>query len=107
MRGGKRTGAGRKAGSLTQKTREIAERAIAGELPLAADYATVTPLEVMLSTMRELYAARELLRASDIAARCAPYVHAKLASIEHTGTDGGPLVPSKIEIVFVGGEQDS
>jgi hypothetical protein len=41
-RGGKRPGAGRKQGSLTVRTRKIAERAIGGK---------ATPLEVMLENM--------------------------------------------------------
>jgi hypothetical protein len=40
--GGKRPGAGRKKGSLTQKTREVAEKAAS---------AGITPLEVMLEAM--------------------------------------------------------
>lgn len=42
-RGGPRKGAGRKAGSLTKRTREIAEKAIATGR---------TPLEIMLENMR-------------------------------------------------------
>ncbi len=42
-RGGKREGAGRPAGALTQKTREVAERALATGM---------TPLDVMLDNMR-------------------------------------------------------
>lgn len=42
--GGARKGAGRKAGSTTRKTREIADRATAEG---------ITPLEVMLRAMRE------------------------------------------------------
>lgn len=42
-RGGKREGAGRKPGSLTKRTREIAEKAAA---------TGATPLEVMLANMR-------------------------------------------------------
>lgn len=42
-RGGKREGAGRPAGALTKRTREVAERAIAEGM---------TPLDVMLDNMR-------------------------------------------------------
>jgi hypothetical protein len=42
-RGGKREGAGRKAGALTERTRAVAERALAEGK---------TPLEVMLDNMR-------------------------------------------------------
>lgn len=41
--GGKRTGAGRKSGALTRRTREVAERAVAEG---------ATPLEIMLQNMR-------------------------------------------------------
>lgn len=42
-RGGKREGAGRPAGAVTQRTREVAERALATGM---------TPLDVMLDNMR-------------------------------------------------------
>lgn len=42
-RGGKREGAGRPAGAITQRTREVAERAMATGM---------TPLDVMLDNMR-------------------------------------------------------
>lgn len=42
-RGGKREGAGRPAGAITQRTREVAERALATGM---------TPLDVMLDNMR-------------------------------------------------------
>ena len=41
--GGKREGAGRKTGSVTKRTREVAERAVATGM---------TPLEVMIDNMR-------------------------------------------------------
>lgn len=79
-RGGKREGAGRPAGAATKRTREIAERALASGL---------TPLDYMLSVLRN-----EELPISDrmdAAKAAAPYVHARLAAIEHTGPDGGAL----------------
>lgn len=82
-RGGKRQGAGRKRGSATRKTREIADK--------AAEEG-VTPLEVMLDAMRELYERGEKVAASSLAKDAAPYCHPKLAAIEHTGKDGGPIV---------------
>ncbi len=48
-KGGARPGAGRKEGSLTKRTREIAEVAAAQG---------ITPLEVMMSTMIALYKRR-------------------------------------------------
>jgi hypothetical protein len=69
-RGGKREGAGRKKGSLGKKTREIAERAV---------QEGITPLEVMLETMRDAWAAGERDKAISAAKDAAPYVHPKLA----------------------------
>ncbi|ABP34345.1 hypothetical protein [Polynucleobacter asymbioticus] len=115
-KGGARPGAGRKEGSLTKRTREIAEVAAAQG---------ITPLEVMMSTMMALYkeagnCSREsnqhhdqgdkanqyddghtamitenriklLNMAATIARHAAPYVHPRLSAIEHTGKDGTPL----------------
>lgn len=117
-RGGARKGAGRKAGSATQKTREIADRAAA---------AGITPLEVMLENMDFAHSKasvllqtivdsgadvpdgfdqfKELLRFRSIAQECAkdaaPYIHPKLAAIEHTGKDGGAIDHS-LTVQFVG-----
>lgn len=67
--GGKRNGSGRKAGSATQKTREIANRAAAEG---------ITPLEVMLHAMRKHYEAGALDAAASIAKDAAPYMHPRL-----------------------------
>jgi len=117
-RGGARKGAGRKAGSATQKTREIADKAAA---------AGITPLEVMLENMDFAHSKastllqglidrgadvpegfdqfKELLRFRSIAQECAkdaaPYIHPKLAAIEHTGKDGGAIDHS-LTVQFVG-----
>lgn len=120
--GGKRVGAGRKAGALTTKTREVAEKAAA---------AGMTPLEVMLDNMQHFQkvaldaeAVLEGLTAAEFTGRvtaetpeeqfkallaqvkktagfrqlaqdaardAAPYVHPKLASVEHTGKGGGAI----------------
>jgi hypothetical protein len=125
-KGGARPGAGRKEGSLTKRTREIAEVAAAKG---------ITPLEVMMSTMMELYKEagncmrdhhdhgdnskehdhghdtmimenriKLLNMAATIARHAAPYVHPRLSAIEHTGKDGAPLqsgvlvVPSAMSI---------
>lgn len=95
--GGKRKGAGRKAGAVTTKTREIAETAIKQG---------ITPLEVMLNVMREAWvdsqnvivtdagdkkaneakakAIREMYqnRAISAANDAAPYIHPKLAPVD-------------------------
>lgn len=79
-RGGNRPGSGRPKGAMTKRTREIAERASAEG---------ITPLEYMLNVLRDetMPAATRM----DAAKAAAPYVHAKLASVEHKGEDGGPL----------------
>lgn len=73
-RGGKREGAGRPAGSVTKRTREIAEKASTSGL---------TPLEYMLDVLRdEMADAKDRMWAAE---KAAPYVHARLASVEHRG----------------------
>lgn len=89
-RGGKRAGAGRKPGSATKKTREIADKAAEDGL---------TPLEFMLQIMRGEPPETEDERVKlsyvemrfEAAKAAAPYVHPKLAAIEHSGKDGGPI----------------
>lgn len=73
-RGGKREGAGRKAGSVTTKTREMANRAAAEGL---------TPLDYMLQVLRDEEQPKEDRMWA--AEKAAPYVHARLAAIEHSG----------------------
>ena len=73
-RGGKRDGAGRPAGSVTTKSREVAEQAAESGL---------TPLDYMLKVMRD-EAADEAKRL-EAAKSAAPYVHQRLAAVEHSG----------------------
>jgi hypothetical protein len=74
-RGGARKGAGRKTGSATKRTREIADRAAKEG---------ITPLEYMLQVMRnESNDPRERLSA---AVSAAPFLHARLSSIEMNAT---------------------
>ena len=114
-KGGARPGAGRKTGSLTKRTREIAQ-AVASQ--------GITPLEVMMKVMHQLYeeagnvseddlgdktlaneARIKLLNmAATVGRHAAPYVHPRLSAIEHTGKDGAPLqsgvlvVPSAMSV---------
>lgn len=120
--GGKREGSGRKAGALTKKTRDIAERALATGM---------APLDVMLGNMRHFQqvaidaeavlaqmsaenlpgspesaedkfkallaevkkAAGFRQMAHDCARDAAPYVHPRLTSVAHTGPEGeGPVL---------------
>lgn len=87
-RGGARPGAGRKKGSATAKTREIANKAAESGL---------TPLEYLISVMQDETNERKERVSAAIAA--APYIHPRLAAIEHSGEGGGPINHS-LEIVF-------
>lgn len=73
-RGGKRPGAGRPAGAATKRTREIADAAASEGL---------TPLDYMLGILRDESMATE--SRFEAAKAAAPYVHPKLANIEHGG----------------------
>lgn len=82
--GGARKGAGRKAGSATKKTREIADKAASEG---------ITPLEYMLNVMRtespdfedvRLLVAHRAMQ-FEAARAAAPYVHARLAAVELKG----------------------
>lgn len=78
----KKTG-GRTKGTPNKATKEFAQKVIASGM---------TPLEFMLKVMRD--SRRDLPTRMDAAKAVAPYVHAKLASIEVAGTgrDGALLV---------------
>jgi hypothetical protein len=90
--GGARQGAGRKKGSQSAKTlkrAEIARKALDNGL---------TPLDYMLSILRD--ETQDQAARIEVAKAAAPYVHPKLANIEHTGKDGAPLLDG-ISVVFV------
>lgn len=83
--GGKRIGAGRKAGTGNKSNEEARRKAAeTGE----------TPLEYMLRVMRDIKT--EDHRRDDMAKAAASYVHSKLATTTLTGADGGALT---VEIV--------
>ena len=80
INGGARPGAGRKKNSPNKKTAAIQK---------AVEESGLTPLDYMLEVMRDVAAEpRDRLSAANMAA---PYVHAKLSSIELTGKDGGTI----------------
>jgi hypothetical protein len=82
-RGGARKGAGRKRGSrLASRTRKIAER--------AAEEG-VTPLEVMLKAMKTYLAEGNLDKAVAVAKDAAPYIHPRLAAVQHVASLGSGL----------------
>jgi hypothetical protein len=88
-RGGARPGAGRKTGSVTKKTREIADKAAREG---------ITPLEVMIEAMREAYGKGGAIAAVPYARDAAPYMHPKISATEVTGKDGAPLMPTSIVV---------
>jgi hypothetical protein len=83
-RGGRRLGAGRPVGSKNQRSAEIAR---------AAAEAGITPIEVMLGAMRELWAlgTPEAREAAEIAKDAAPYIHPRLASIDQAISETRPF----------------
>jgi len=70
--GGKRENAGRRTGSMTVRTREIAERAVLDGL---------TPIEVMLFAMRAHADNGDWDKAAEVARYAAPYIHPRLSSV--------------------------
>ena len=71
IKGGSRLGAGRKKGIPNKRTAEVVK---------AVEDSGITPLDYLLSVMRDISnEQRERLNAASMAA---PYVHAKLSSIE-------------------------
>ncbi len=79
MAEGKKTG-GRAKGTPNRATAAIAEEIAASGL---------TPLQHMLSVMRDELAPDD--RRDDMARAAAPYVHAKLSSVEVGGPGGGDI----------------
>lgn len=76
-RGGPRSGAGRKKGSVTK------HRKIAAEATMRAIGSEMTPLEFLLTVMRT---DEDKSRQLDAAKAAAPYVHARLSSVEMNAT---------------------
>lgn len=86
MAGGKRTGAGRPRGRKNKATQALEAAARAAVRGLADDF---TSLELMQAIYRDDEAPMSArMKAAETAL---PYEHHRLASIEHTGKDGGAL----------------
>jgi hypothetical protein len=79
-RGGQRLGAGRPKGSTNLKSLGYIEE---------IEKSGMTPLEYLTSVYQDEGADES--KRIDAAKAAAPYVHAKLNSVELTGKDGGPL----------------
>lgn len=77
MRGGKRQGAGRRKGQVSKQTelrKQIAEKALSEG---------ISPLDYMLNILRDETA--EKAQRFQAAKEAAPYVHPRLAAVEHSG----------------------
>jgi len=131
-RGGKRDGAGRPAGAVTRRTREVAEKAHkTGQTPLdvmldnmrhfqkvaldaeatlegltADEFSSQVPedatpeeqFKFLLAQVKKTAGFRQLAQAA--ASDAAPYVHAKLASVQHVGDPDKPIQHHhKVELV--------
>ena len=92
-RGGARPGAGRKKGSVTPKT----QRKI--DIIEMASREGMTPLEVLLKGMREALANNNMKEACFYAKDAAPYVHPKLATVQHQGDDARPLAFRVLDVL--------
>jgi hypothetical protein len=79
--GGARPGAGRKRGAVARIDAEAREKALASDQE--------SPLDFLLRVMRDAEA--DAVRRLDAAKAAAPYVHAKLASIEVGNKDDKPF----------------
>lgn len=79
-RGGNRPGAGRKPGAPNKASIERQKKVAA---------TGITPLDYMLKVMRDAKA--DPGRRDDMAKAAAPYVHPKLANMQHSGRNGGPI----------------
>ena len=93
MRGGRRPGAGRKAGVPNKRTVELRALA-AGQLPAG------TPLEFLTGVYRNEALPIDLR--IDAASKAAPYVHPRLAAVTVGGDREDPLrAITRIELVPV------
>jgi hypothetical protein len=86
--GGKRPGAGRPKGARNVKTKQQSEAVKASGL---------TPLDYMLSVLRD--DTQDLSVRLDAANKAAPYVHAKLASVDHKSSDGSMSLANPVAVL--------
>lgn len=77
--------AGKKTGGRSRGTPNKASAAKAAEVSASG----LAPLDYMLAVMRDETVSAD--RRDDMAKAAAPYVHPKLAAVEHTGKDGAPV----------------
>lgn len=89
-RGGSRPGAGRPAGAQNKRTIEQVEAIAASGL---------TPLEYLTSVYQD--AGADEAKRIDAAKAAAPYVHAKLNSVELKGDRDNPVAVEEVRRVIV------
>jgi hypothetical protein len=89
-RGGSRQGAGRPAGAQNRKTVEQVA---------AIEAEGLTPLEYLTSVYRD--EAAEQTKRIDAAKAAAPYVHARLNSVELKGDPDNPVAVEQVRRVIV------
>jgi hypothetical protein len=71
----------------------------------AASLSGITPLEWMLSVVRDENA--DVKRRDEMARTAAPYMHPRLAAVEHLGKDDSPPHPPiDVQITYVAGGPD-
>lgn len=93
-RGGTRAGAGRKSGAINRAT--AAQKK-------AVEEGGLTPLAYLLTVMRDVAVPRD--ERVDAANKAAPYVHAKLATVDHKSSDGS-MTPKPDRIVIEAADDD-
>ena len=82
-RGGKRPGAGRKPNLERLRTDQMRNKAVRD--------GDVLPLDVMINRMRAEYHSGNYDKAVAYAVQAAPYMHPKLANVQHAGDKEQPL----------------
>ena len=82
-RGGPRTGAGRKTGAVSKAT--AARKVLIEE----ASKEGLTPLEFLLQVLRNPNERQDVR--IDAAKSAAPYMHPRLAAVEHSGNKDNPV----------------
>jgi len=88
--GGRRAGSGRKPGTATRVSREVADRLAGGGL---------SPLELIVSLMRKYHAEGKFALALDAAIHAAPYLHPRLAAVAVCGGETPVRLEYVVEIV--------
>lgn len=90
--GGRRPGAGRPKGSKDGTGSRAARIELTKQIAAKAAEEGIMPLEVMLTAMRDAWKKDDRDKAVAYAKEAAPYLHAKLAAVEHSSDPEHPPV---------------